>query len=68
MCKKVVESSRPKGKTIQRLYQWVLFNIIIGNGDAHLKNMNFYQVDEGSVLPHMNPPSFIMKILNDFII
>ncbi|TWX64220.1 HipA domain-containing protein [Colwellia sp. C1TZA3] len=48
--KKVIEASRPKGKTIQRLYQWVLFNLLMGNGDAHLKNMSFYQVGDGSVL------------------
>mgnify|MGYP000532929447 CR=1 FL=1 len=25
-----------------RLFRWVLFNALIGNGDAHLKNLSFY--------------------------
>jgi serine/threonine-protein kinase HipA len=28
----------------------VLFNLLIGNGDAHLKNISFFQIGEGSVL------------------
>jgi serine/threonine-protein kinase HipA len=46
----IIIASRPKGKTIQRIYQWVLFNLLIGNGDAHLKNISFFQIGEGSVL------------------
>ncbi|GAW95120.1 MULTISPECIES: HipA domain-containing protein [Colwellia] len=48
--KKVIAASRPKAITIMRLYKWVLFNLLIGNGDAHLKNLSFYQVGKGSVL------------------
>lgn len=32
---------RLKGQTRQQLYQWLVFNILIGNGDNHLKNLSF---------------------------
>ncbi|PAJ71824.1 hypothetical protein CJF42_24615 [Pseudoalteromonas sp. NBT06-2] len=47
---KLIDTTRLKAKTIQRLYEWVLFNILIGNGDAHLKNISFYQEGSGTVL------------------
>lgn len=32
---------RAKGETRQRLYQWLVFNILVGNADNHLKNISF---------------------------
>ena len=36
-----------------RMFRWVVFNVLVGNGDAHLKNLSFL-VDEHSVnlAPH----------------
>lgn len=33
---------RAKGQTRQQLFQWSLFNLLIGNTDDHLKNLSFY--------------------------
>jgi serine/threonine-protein kinase HipA len=46
----IVNSTRSKAITMTRLFDWVLFNLLIGNGDAHLKNLSFFQVDSGAAL------------------
>ncbi|WP_417068861.1 HipA domain-containing protein [Niveibacterium terrae] len=30
-----------------RLFGWLVFNVLVGNGDAHLKNLSFLASDEG---------------------
>ncbi len=30
-----------------RLFGWLVFNVLVGNGDAHLKNLSFLVSDEG---------------------
>lgn len=44
---------RSKGLTGLRLFRWVLFNFLIGNSDAHLKNLSFI-FNEGDIelAPH----------------
>lgn len=39
---RMVSLSRSKAKTRQRLFQWMLFNLLIGNTDDHLKNLSFF--------------------------
>ncbi|GGO76763.1 hypothetical protein GCM10011348_04740 [Marinobacterium nitratireducens] len=39
---RMVQLSRTKGRTRQRLFQWMLFNVLIGNTDDHLKNLSFF--------------------------
>jgi len=34
--------------TRQRIFQWLLFNLLVGNGDNHLKNLSF-RVDEQGI-------------------
>ena len=41
MCE-ILAAVDKKALTRIRLYQWVLFNALVGNGDAHLKNLSFY--------------------------
>lgn len=44
---------RNKAQTIIRIYRWVLFNYLVGNGDAHLKNLSFVPSQNGLELaPH----------------
>lgn len=31
---------------IEKIFQIILFNFLIGNGDAHLKNFSLYQIDD----------------------
>lgn len=38
---------RSKAATRLRLYQWVVFNVLLGNGDNHIKNISFTVDDEG---------------------
>lgn len=50
---RLVELSRAKASTALRLFRWVLFNFLVGNGDAHLKNLSFRYGSDGVVLlPH----------------
>lgn len=49
----IVEQCRSKLKTRTRLFDWIVFNVLTGNNDAHLKNLSFLVDDEGIELaPH----------------
>jgi serine/threonine-protein kinase HipA len=49
----VAEATRSRATTRLRLYQWALFNILVGNRDAHLKNLSFMVTATGIELsPH----------------
>lgn len=39
---KILDNVRPRALTAIKLYQWVIYNLLIGNADAHLKNISFY--------------------------
>jgi len=44
---------RNKAQTRVRLYNWLVFNVLTGNGDAHLKNLSFLVGADGVHLaPH----------------
>ncbi len=49
----IVELCRTKVQTRRDLFRWLVFNVLIGNGDAHLKNLSF-NLDAGGVrlAPH----------------
>lgn len=49
----IVELCRTKVQTRRDLFRWLVFNVLIGNGDAHLKNLSFH-LDAGGVrlAPH----------------
>ena len=47
---KFISKARPRAVVVTRVYQWVLFNLLIGNADAHLKNVSFYQTANGAQL------------------
>lgn len=47
---KLLELVDEKAMTRIRLFRWVLFNALIGNGDAHLKNLSFYVGANGYTL------------------
>ena len=44
---KLINLCRKKAISAITIYQWVCFNILIGNGDAHLKNISFYSSKSG---------------------
>jgi serine/threonine-protein kinase HipA len=49
----VVAICRAKAPTRITLFRWTLFNVLIGNGDAHLKNLSLFADREGySLAPH----------------
>lgn len=55
-----------KAKTRLQLFRWVLFNALIGNGDAHLKNLSFYSQKNGYMLcEHYDLLSTIIYNSND---
>lgn len=47
------ELSRMKAQTKINIFRWALFNALIGNGDAHLKNLSFF-INQNDVVmtPH----------------
>jgi serine/threonine-protein kinase HipA len=50
---KVVSLCRAKAPTRIGLFRWTVFNILIGNHDAHLKNLSLFAGREGySLAPH----------------
>jgi len=50
---KIAELCRFKLQTRWRLYDWMIFNVLSGNNDAHLKNLSFLVGAEGvSLAPH----------------
>lgn len=53
---------RSKGLTALKLYRWVLFNFLVGNSDAHLKNLSFRLQQGGDIelLPHYDLLSTII--------
>ena len=49
----IVESCRGKLSARFRLFDWLVFNVLVGNSDAHLKNLSFLMGPEGIQLaPH----------------
>lgn len=38
----LIDACREKARTRLTLYRWVVFNTLIGNDDAHLKNVSFH--------------------------
>lgn len=50
---KVVGLCRAKGPTRLAIFRWVVFNLLIGNNDAHLKNLSVFAGKDGySLTPH----------------
>lgn len=49
----IVQRCRSKLVTRLRLFDWLVFNVLTGNNDAHLKNLSFLVDEEGIELaPH----------------
>lgn len=47
-----VEHSRKKGVTQLKLFEWLVFNVLVSNTDAHLKNVSFFtRPDELELTP-----------------
>lgn len=50
---RIVSLCRNKLQTRWRLYDWLIFNVLVGNSDAHLKNLSFLVGPEGvNLAPH----------------
>lgn len=43
----IVMYCRNRASTRMRLYQWLVFNLLVANGDNHLKNLSFMVSSEG---------------------
>lgn len=57
----LVNKAGMKAKTRIRLLRWAIYNALIGNGDAHLKNLSFYvDNDTYSLTPHYDLLSTIV--------
>src|SRR5690606_9762485 len=50
-----------RGPTRLAIFRWALFNAIVGNGDAHLKNLSFHiNLDGITLMPHYDLLSTII--------
>jgi HipA-like protein len=49
-----IEKCHDQESARQEVYAWCIFNILIGNGDAHLKNISFY-VEHGTGRIYLAP-------------
>ncbi len=51
--RKLADSCISPGKTRLAIFKWALFNALVGNGDAHLKNLSFELTRLGfQLMPH----------------
>jgi serine/threonine-protein kinase HipA len=49
----IVNKTRTKARTLIDIFRWACFNALVGNGDAHLKNLSFFISDKGiTMTPH----------------
>lgn len=49
----IINATTNRAHTRLALYRWLVFNVLLGNDDAHLKNLSFYISPEGIRLaPH----------------
>jgi len=50
---KLAQSCIAPGPTRLAIFKWAVFNALVGNGDAHLKNLSFHLSDRGyQLMPH----------------
>jgi len=51
--KTLVSKTRSQAQARLSIFKWACFNAIVGNGDAHLKNLSFFMQKEFAILaPH----------------
>ena len=51
--KDIIDACNNKAATRQALFRWLVFNVVVGNDDSHLKNLSFHSDAEGVRLaPH----------------
>jgi serine/threonine-protein kinase HipA len=59
--KRMIEQCRKRALTTVQLFRWALFNFLVGNNDAHLKNLSFAASPSGlSLMPHYDLLSTII--------
>ncbi|NBA93665.1 HipA domain-containing protein [Pseudomonas sp. R5(2019)] len=64
--RKIIELCRLKAQTRQALFRWLVFNILVGNNDAHLKNLSFHVRPNGIELtPHYDLLSTVVYAPNN---
>ena len=51
--RKLAELCRARASARQAIFRWSVFNLLVGNSDAHLKNLSFFPLPQGiSLAPH----------------
>ncbi|MBX2849813.1 MAG: HipA domain-containing protein [Acidiferrobacterales bacterium] len=59
--KKIIDQCRKRAQTTVQIFRWALFNFLVGNNDAHLKNLSFAALPSGlSLMPHYDLLSTII--------
>lgn len=58
---KLAQSCIAPAPTRLAIFKWAVFNALVGNGDAHLKNLSFHLMDRGyQLMPHYDLLSTII--------
>lgn len=59
--RRCAEMCRARAVTRQRLYRWLVFNLLVGNHDAHLKNLSYLvSADSVSLAAHYDLLSTVL--------
>lgn len=58
---KLAQTCIAPGPSRLAIFKWAVFNALVGNGDAHLKNLSFHLTDRGyQLMPHYDLLSTII--------
>ena len=59
--KLIIDQCRKRALTTLQIFRWALFNFLVGNNDAHLKNLSFSALPSGlALMPHYDLLSTII--------
>ena len=62
--KEVVEACRNRAQARRHVFRWLVFCVLLGNDDNHLKNLSFLVDAEGiAVAPHFGFKGLVIPIL-----
>jgi HipA-like protein len=48
--REAIESTNTRANSRLEIFRWAVFNVLVGNGDAHLKNLSFFVAPLGYML------------------
>ncbi len=63
----LIELTRTRAASRLAIYRWIVFNVLVGNGDAHMKNLSFFADPDGySLAPFYDIVSTVVYDTKNF--